>query len=63
MDFKGQGGWIRLSIDNTGGYAGITSVAVQGSDGGAWQPLTNSWGATWELPSAPAPPLSFKVGA
>ena len=62
MDYRGAGGWIRLSIDDTGGRAAVKSVAVKGGDGGDWKPLSNSWGATWELSSAPAAPLSFKVG-
>ena len=60
---SGAGGWIRLSIDNTGGRAAVNSVSVKGGDGGDWKLLKNSWGATWEMSSAPAPPLSFKVGA
>ena len=63
MDYRGAGGWIRLSIDNTGGRAAVNSVSVKGGDGGDWKLLKNSWGATWEMSSAPAPPLSFKVGA
>ena len=62
MDYRGAGGWIRLSIDDTGGRAAVKSVAVKGSGSGDWKPLDNSWGATWELSSAPAAPLSFKVG-
>ena len=61
MDYRGAGGWIRLAIDTTGGRAAVKSVHVKGSGSADWQPLTNSWGATWEMPSAPAPPLSFKV--
>ena len=60
MDFRGAGGWIRLSIDDTGGRAAVKAVSVKGSSGD-WRPLDNSWGATWETSSAPPPPLSFKV--
>lgn len=60
MDFRCAGGWLRLAIDNAGGRAAVTSVAVQGA-GGDWLPLHNSWGATWEAASAPQPPLSFRV--
>lgn len=60
MDYRGANGWIRLSIDDTGGRAAVRSVAVRGGSGD-WKPLANSWGATWEMGSAPAPPLSFKV--
>lgn len=38
-----------------------SSLQVKGSNSD-WQPLSNSWGATWEMASAPQPPLSFKVG-
>lgn len=62
MDFGGAGKWIRLAIDETGGRAAVKSVAVKGSGSSSWTEMTNSWGATWEHPSAPAPPLSFKVG-
>ncbi|KAL4440265.1 hypothetical protein ABPG75_003266 [Micractinium tetrahymenae] len=60
MDFKGPGGWLRLSITDTGGRAAVTSVAVKGSSGD-WKEMANSWGATWELPSAPPAPLSFRI--
>jgi hypothetical protein len=63
MDYCGANGWIRPSIDKTGGRAAVRSVAVKGGDGGDWKPLKNSWGATWEMRSDPAAPLSFKVGA
>ena len=52
------------------GYLALTCIfcppslptkQVKGSNSD-WQPLSNSWGATWEMPSAPQPPLSFKVG-
>ncbi len=62
MDFKGPGAWLRLSITDTGGRAAVTSVAVKGSNND-WKQMTNSWGATWELPNAPNVPLSFKVRA
>jgi hypothetical protein len=62
MDFRGQGAWIRLSITDSGGYAAVRSVSVKGSSGD-WKPMTNSWGATWEMPSSPPPPLSFKVSS
>jgi hypothetical protein len=62
MDFGGAGKWLRLVVDDTGGYAAVKSVAVQGSGSSSWQQLTNSWGATWEISSAPTPPLTFKVG-
>ncbi|EFN54108.1 hypothetical protein CHLNCDRAFT_136257 [Chlorella variabilis] len=61
MDFGGAGKWIRLAIDETGGRAAVKSVAVKGSGSSSWTEMTNSWGATWEHPSAPAPPLSFKI--
>ncbi len=60
MDFAGAGGWLRLAVDNAGGRAAVASVAVKGASGD-WQPLHNSWGATWEAAAAPAPPLSFRV--
>ncbi|PRW45398.1 barwin-like endoglucanase [Chlorella sorokiniana] len=60
MDFRSAGGWLRLVITTTGGRAAVKSVAVKGSNSD-WQTLTNSWGATWEMPSAPQPPLSFKI--
>ena len=61
MDFGGAGQWLRLAIDDTGGRAAVTSVAVRGAGDAAWRELTNTWGAAWELPSAPQPPLSFRV--
>ena len=29
MDFRGAGGWLRLAVDNTGGRAAVSSVAVK----------------------------------
>lgn len=63
MDFAGAGGWLRLDISNTGGRAAVKAVSVKGGNGGDWAPLSNSWGATWELAAAPPAPLSFKVPA
>ncbi|GAB4819913.1 hypothetical protein N2152v2_006959 [Parachlorella kessleri] len=61
LDFAGSNGWLRLNIQDTGGRGAVKTVQVKGSNSGSWQPLTNSWGATWELSNAPSPPLDFKI--
>jgi hypothetical protein len=48
-------------LQTTGGRGAVKSVHVKGSNSGSWIPMTNTWGAAWELSSAPAPPLDFKI--
>ncbi|GAB4819911.1 hypothetical protein N2152v2_006957 [Parachlorella kessleri] len=61
MDFAGSNGWLRLVIQDTGGRGAVKTVNVKSSSSGTWVNMRNSWGATWELGSAPAPPLDFKI--
>eukprot|EP00887_Chlorella_sp_A99_P003760 scaffold7.g3760.t1 len=61
LDYRGAGGWVRLSIDTTGGRGSVQSVAVKNSASASWQQLANSWGAQWETASAPSAPLDFKI--
>lgn len=51
---------LRLPEQDTGGRGAIKSVHVKGSQAGSWLPMRNQWGAAWELPNAPQPPLDFK---
>jgi len=60
MNFDGAGGWIRLSVDDTGGRGAVKAVYVKGSNTNNWALLTNTFGAAWETSSSPAPPLDFK---
>ncbi|GAB4813674.1 hypothetical protein N2152v2_000720 [Parachlorella kessleri] len=60
-NFGGSGGWIRLSIDDTGGRGSVKQVYVKGSSDGSFGPMVNKWGAMWELGNAPQPPLDFKI--
>jgi len=61
MDFSGQGGWIRLTVDDTGGRGAIQGIWVSSSnDAGNWIKMENRWGAAYELNNSPAPPLNFK---
>ncbi len=46
---------------DTGGRGSVKSVSIKGSGSGSWINMRNSWGATWELGSAPAPPLDFVI--
>jgi hypothetical protein len=59
-DFAGANGWIRLSVDDTGGRGAVKELYVKGSGESDWRAMDNTWGAAWELSSAPAPPLDFK---
>ncbi|KAH7619768.1 putative expansin-A17 [Nannochloris sp. 'desiccata'] len=59
-DFAGANGWIRLSVDDTGGRGAVKELYVKGSGQNEWRAMDNTWGAAWELSSAPAPPLAFK---
>ncbi|GAB4819912.1 hypothetical protein N2152v2_006958 [Parachlorella kessleri] len=61
MDFAGSNGWLRLVIQDTGGRGSVKSVSIKSSSSGSWVKMSNTWGATWELGSAPAPPLDFVV--
>lgn len=49
------------ALQKAGGRAAVTEVALQGSDGGGWQPMNNVWGASWESASAPQPPLNVRI--
>lgn len=61
MDWAGAGGWIRLTVDDTGGRGSVKQVYVSSADSpDSWQPMQNQWGASWELSSSPNPPLNFK---
>ena len=61
LDYRGAGGWVRLSIDDTGGRGAVQSVQVRTSGTTSWQSLQNTWGAEWETSSAPPPPLDFRI--
>ena len=37
----------------------IRTVQVKGKDSG-WLSMKNDWGAAWEIPQAPQPPLDFR---
>lgn len=34
---------------------------MKSSSAGDWILMQNKWGAAWELPKAPTPPLDFKM--
>ncbi|KAK9838158.1 hypothetical protein WJX81_005264 [Elliptochloris bilobata] len=55
---RGAGQWLRLSIQAAGGQGAVKAVQVKGRDG-AWQGMTNKWGAAWEMDAAPDPPLDI----
>ena len=38
----------------------IKTVQVMGSNTG-WLSMNNVWGAAWEVPQSPQPPLSFRL--
>jgi Expansin C-terminal domain len=59
-DFSGSGGWIRLSVDDTGGRGAVKQLYVKGSGESDWRAMDNTFGAAWELSSSPSVPLDFK---
>ena len=61
MDFRGDGGFLRLSVQDAGAAGAVAKVEVRGAGSDAWQALTNTWGAAWETGTAPSAPLSFRV--
>ena len=44
-----------------GGAAAVKSVELRGSGADGWKPMNNVWGATWEVPQAPKPPLTLRI--
>jgi len=55
----GVGGWLRLVVEKTAGYGGITAVAIRGG-GGSWGPMDNKYGSAWEVGNAPGLPWDFQ---
>jgi hypothetical protein len=59
-NFAGAGGWIRLTVDDTGGRGSVKELLVKGSSEKEWKKLDNTFGAAWETSSSPSVPLDFK---
>lgn len=47
-------------VQKTGGRAGVSKVELRGNSG-MWQSMNNVWGASWETPQAPPPPLDIRI--
>ena len=57
---NGPGLWLRLWIVNVAGSGGVTSVSIRGPDQVQY-PMTNTFGAAWEIGSAPQFPADLVV--
>lgn len=55
------GGWLRLALRNVAGMADISSVHLARAGTTNWIPMTNTFGANWELSKLPSPPLDLRV--
>ena len=56
----GVGGWLRLVVEKTAGFGGITAVQMRTSGAGGWTPLTNKFGSAWEIGNTPNLPWDFQ---
>lgn len=50
---------LGLCAQNAAVRGSIRTVQVKGKDSG-WLSMKNDWGAAWEIPQAPQPPLDFR---
>ncbi|KAK9824717.1 hypothetical protein WJX74_000925 [Apatococcus lobatus] len=57
---NGPGLWLRLWIVNVAGSGGVTAVSIRGPDQVEY-PMTNTFGAAWEIGSAPQFPADLIV--
>ncbi|KAK9819887.1 hypothetical protein WJX72_003612 [[Myrmecia] bisecta] len=57
---RGNGGWIRLDVQQIADRASIQLVQIKGEDSD-WTSLKNIWGATWELGWTPKVPLDVRI--
>ena len=56
----GVGGWLRLVVEKTAGFGGITLVQMRTSGTGTWLSLTNKFGSAWEISTTPSLPWDFQ---
>lgn len=49
-----------MSLQQTGNMGSVELVQVTGRNSG-WQNMRNTWGAVWEIPQQPQPPLDLRV--
>lgn len=56
----GVGGWLRLVVEKTAGFGGITAVQMRTSGGGSWASLNNKFGSAWEISNTPNLPWDFQ---
>lgn len=60
--FRTTGGpYLRLDLQSVGGSGAMTSVALRPSGTAAWQPLTNSYGAKWQISGLSQAPLDVQI--
>ncbi|KAK9819790.1 hypothetical protein WJX72_002423 [[Myrmecia] bisecta] len=60
MDSRGGKGWMRLVVEEAAGRASISNVFLKGPTSD-WVAMTNRWGASWEISSAPGFPLDMRI--
>lgn len=62
IDGNVEMGWLRLWVYGVAGAGGITSVSIRtSSTGEPWLPLTNTFGAAFEVDSQPAYPSDLEI--
>ncbi|KAK9841723.1 hypothetical protein WJX74_010883 [Apatococcus lobatus] len=64
IDYRpSAGGFLKFSVKNVAGSGGLSGVAVKGSasPSAAFIPMTNTYGAVWELSNLPPPPLDIQL--
>lgn len=56
----GVGGWLRLVVEKTAGFGGISLVQMRTSGTGSWLSLQNEFGSAWEISNTPGLPWDFQ---
>lgn len=50
-------------VQQVGARGDVAQVQVKGENDADWQSLTNTWGADWETPTSPGPPIDMRIVA
>lgn len=51
-----------MTVQKAAGAGSIQLVQIKGTDTD-WQDMASKWGASWEIPQSPKPPLDLRVVA
>lgn len=55
-----DGGYMRLAFLDVAQMGAVTGASIRAA-GGDWQPMTRSFGASWDAYTVPAPPLDLRL--